>query len=126
MKLQLAEWQSNFVNTYLTNPKPCSLLCAAPGAGKTITSLFTACKMVEKDLSHKILIISAAAGLRDQWEYVFDHSIETSTTYDRFDSITVQSLSAQKRTEYFEKAKKQKYFIIADDFNFGRTSSLVL
>lgn len=118
MKYNLVDWQLDFVNTYLKEQKPNSLLRAAPGTGKAITSLFLANKMIESGSSDRILSITDKSVLREQWRHV-NNNFEIPPYPERFESITVQSLNDEKRHYYYEAAKENRYFVIADEFNFN-------
>ena len=78
---ELAPWQKNFVDAYLTAAKPRSLLVAAPGTGKTHTALHLAQRMVVSGAADAMLIISDRRVLQNQWRSVASkYSIELATT----------------------------------------------
>ncbi|OFX00507.1 MAG: hypothetical protein A3E78_09705 [Alphaproteobacteria bacterium RIFCSPHIGHO2_12_FULL_63_12] len=67
---QLAPFQENFVQSFLTRSDALTLLVAAPGTGKTATSHVAATRMVAAGLVDKVLFISAHRVLGEQWQHV--------------------------------------------------------
>ncbi|WP_439501620.1 restriction endonuclease [Aminobacter ciceronei] len=68
--LQLAPFQENFLQSFLTRSDPRTLLVAAPGTGKTVTCHVAATRMVAAGLVDKVLLTSAHRALGEQWQHV--------------------------------------------------------
>ncbi|RWM39934.1 restriction endonuclease [Mesorhizobium sp.] len=68
--LQLAPFQENFLQSFLTRSDPRTLLVAAPGMGKTMTSHVAATRMIASGLVDKVMLISAHRVLGEQWQHV--------------------------------------------------------
>jgi hypothetical protein len=68
--LQLAPLQEDFLQNFLTRTDPRTLLVAAPGTGKTVTSHVAATRMVAAGLVDKVQFVSAHRLLGDQWQHV--------------------------------------------------------
>ncbi|CDZ66902.1 Hypothetical protein NGAL_HAMBI2605_51800 [Neorhizobium galegae bv. orientalis] len=69
-RLQLWPFQENFLQSFLARNDPRTLLVAAPGTGKTVTSHVAATRMVAARLVDKVLVITAHRILGEEWQHV--------------------------------------------------------
>src|SRR5579862_3222655 len=106
-RYKLSAWQSDFVQRYLKERHPRSLLVATPGTGKTITALFTAKRMLESKFSSSIIVINDLNVLRDQWKntasklgFNLSDSVDEyrKTAHDGL-NLTVQSLKGDRLSQ---------------------------
>ncbi len=66
-KYRLTKYQLDFVEEYLSRKPHRALLVAAPGTGKSITSLYTAYSIKQETTDTRLLVISPRKILADQW-----------------------------------------------------------
>lgn len=106
---QLLQWQQKFVDCFSVCDEQRSVLIAAAGTGKTITSIEAMAERVRVRQSGKVFVVSHCQYLRDQWACVAEQSsipLEREISIEHTSigaSITYQSLSNQKR---FNKLKE--------------------
>lgn len=129
--INLSNWQQEFVEKFLAQRSPKSLLVAQAGTGKTVTSLFAARKMLERGIVDSTLVISDRIIVRDQWQqvahrYGLDLAVALQAQLGRHGlSATLQSLRSDSSREKIDAAaKERRWLIIADDPGY-ETSSLV-
>jgi HJR/Mrr/RecB family endonuclease len=124
VRYTLRHWQSEFVEAYLQQRHPRSLLVTSPGTGKPITALFAAKRMLEEKISSALIVINDSNNLRDQWKHIagecgfkLSDSIDLyrKTEHDGL-SITVQTLrKEQKLQELLNLGAMSNWFGIVDE-----------
>lgn len=72
---RLAPQQEEFLNSFLGRKDARTLLVAAPGTGKTVTSSMAAVRMLAQGLVDHVLLVAGHRALIDQWQVL----IQTST-----------------------------------------------
>lgn len=120
--IALASWQQEFVDRFISDPKPKSLLVAAAGTGKSITTLTAAGNLIQRGVVDRTLVISDRSVLRDQWREVATRCGMTfARTFDELGgesgiSATVQSLRSEAADTLLRAAARaQRWFIVADE-----------
>lgn len=68
--VQLKDFQENFLQSFVARNDPRTLLVAAPGTGKTMTSHVAATRMIASGLIDRVLFVSGHRMLADQWQYI--------------------------------------------------------
>jgi hypothetical protein len=123
-RCNLRNWESEFVQKYLEQRHPRSLLVAAPGTGKTITALFTAKRMLESNFSSGLVVINDSGALRNQWKQVASQcGLNLSDSIDRYSknqhdglSISIQTLNSdQRRLRLMDLGATSDWFGVIDE-----------
>ncbi|QPI65548.1 restriction endonuclease [Vreelandella venusta] len=122
--MQLASWQQNFVDQYLSSDAKKSLLVSMPGTGKTITALTAARSKIERGDASRVVIVSDGKILQYQWAEVakqigleiYLDSISAPSNL----SVTYQAIGRNKK-EFDEMVSAENAIFIFDGVaNLGR------
>jgi hypothetical protein len=120
---QLFAWQKDFAREYLANPRTKSVLVAPPGSGKTLTSLYIADKLRERDDIDATLIITPHAVLRDQWSasarahgLSLGETLQTSSGIGDGAVVTTPSLmSVVHETLFSDAVPMRRWLLVVDE-----------
>ncbi|ANF24196.1 restriction endonuclease [Stutzerimonas stutzeri] len=119
MPRQLREWQQIFIDDYVTSDAKKSLLVAAPGTGKTITTLSAAKKQLDNGRITSVVVISDRNILQDQWRHVGrEIGLGLSDSLPGSESgaaITFQSLNNHKKLKELSEFTKHRSSLIVFD-----------
>lgn len=131
--IKLATWQQEFVDCFAESDKQRSVLIAAAGTGKTITSLKAAEERKKARPSAKIIVVSDRLVLRDQWAQVantYDLLIENELTGSPIlvgVSTTYQSLANEERFSVLvEIASNANLLMIVDEADRFQNKAVTL
>lgn len=90
--IELSSWQQEFVNSFAHSDRQRSVLIAAAGTGKTVSSLKAAEARLVNRPAGKIVIVSDRQVLRDQWKHVAN-SYGLSLANDALDRLNLAGVS---------------------------------
>ena len=68
---RLAEWQQRFVEQFVASTAQRHILVAAPGTGKTVTSIVAAYEKLKAAEGKQLVIVTDTLGLREQWHRTY-------------------------------------------------------
>lgn len=127
---QLTDWQTSFVDQFVSRTVQRSLLVAPAGTGKTATALAASQKLIEAGAIDSVLIISDHAMIRDHWRDVASRfGMELQTSLDRYlhsTGITTTSRSLKDVDLIDAAAISRRWLIVSDEAkNLGAAAALV-
>lgn len=94
--LMLHAHQETFLQSFLFRSDPRTLLVAATGTGKTMTSLVAATRMVASRLIDKALFIGESHALTEQWQHI-RKSVDSSTIGSANDALVTATYAELAR-----------------------------
>lgn len=121
----LAPWQRDFVERFAVQHVPRSLLVAAPGTGKTTTSLIAAKQLLNEGVIDSVLVLAYAIVLRQQWAEM-SHRCGLEVTQSIKEppgqhgiAVTVHSLRQKGAADELTAVMEgRRWLVIVDDLEF--------
>lgn len=127
---QLAPWQSDFVENFVSKSAQRSLLVAPAGTGKTLIALAASRRLVDAGAVDSLLVISDRVALLDQWTDAaarFGLDLQASLEhYMRGNGVAVTQQSLETTDLIDLAAGARRWLIVSDDAEDKDAAALVI
>lgn len=127
---QLAPWQSDFVENFVSKSAQRSLLVAPAGTGKTLTALAAGRRLVDAGAVDSLLIISDRVALLDQWTDVAARfGLDLQASLERYfhgNGVAVTQGSLETTDLIDIAARARRWLIVSDDAKDKDAATLIV
>jgi superfamily II DNA or RNA helicase len=125
-QIELRAWQAEFVDTYKGSDTRDFLLCALPGGGKTVASLYVARQFLSAGHDRKIIVVVPTRYLKKQWRddahARFQITLQTEefrgTLKNGFDGVVITYAAVARNPDLFRRlCSIHDCFVIFDEIH---------